>query len=729
MISPGARAVIIANPQQAAAELLAAALDGAGFWESLAAAREASGLTADRFHILIKPDLQAFDRGSPAATDPALVETLIDWLHQRGYSRVDVCGSADSAYFWAENRDVAVLADLLGYQYLTPGGCEYDVLDLGDDLVAGGFAAAGVLRDSAIGRAWRDAGFRISFARNKTDEREGYALCLAGLLGVLPLADKDYYYRQRLPAGEVVAELLRRMPVDFAIVDASVSAHGSGGERAPRAIDTACIIASPSPLLADFAGALKMGIDPYVSPLAATVFRSLGLPAEYSLEGNLAVYPGWRNVEPALMDSYRRRDRSPTLSRLLTPWLQTLNPELFPLKQLLDAKLNPRLSRFFAEPDDSPSALSLLTFVNYAIGAFEEWLQAYRVLYDKDAIRRIDVPLGFDAAAVTDADYAAIRPELDQLEVLLAGTPPAAAGLRWREIEGATVFEFQRELPVPFELFVDRVDVARTIQFMNDYIGGVVVPSRFDDRGRVVRQAERNLYLPQPNYLVLYQGRPIDVSKIECCDYADDEHRMYWKTIKSENQSAVHDDGVVSFTRTLRGTLVRVLGRQLFTLPPFWQAIDLNLMPDIKAALVTHAYKAFFERTCANFEALVEGRDIRIGRAWHEPRQPLDTETLPAKELEQFGKLLLERFESSTAAAQVQPPEAAPAEIGLVRIDEDGFRHFRGAPAPAVTSAASPLAAGLQRLAETVGDFLAGYNDALVRDLRRAADPPPELSR
>jgi uncharacterized protein (DUF362 family) len=720
------RAVIVENPGQEAAELLAAALDGAGFWDALGAAREASGLPAEQFHVLIRPDLHAFDRGSPAAADPALVEALIDWLHERGFPHVDICASADSAYFWAENRDVAVLADLLGYRYVTPGGHDYDVLDLSEDLVPGGFAAGGVLRESKIGRVWRDAGFRISFARNKTDEREGYALGLAGLLGVLPLADKDYHYGHRLPAGEVVVELLRRMPVDFAIIDASVSAHGSGGGRAPKAIATGCIIASPSPLLADFAGALKMGLDPYVSPLAATVFRGLGLPAEYSLEGNLAVYPGWRNVVPVLMESFRRRDRSPTLSRLLTPWLQSLNAELFPLKQLLDAELNPRLSGFFADPDDHPSALSLLTLVNYAVGAFEQWLNAYRVLYDKDAIRRIEVPLGFDPAAFADADYAAIRPELDQLEALLKDTAATAEGLRWREIGGATVFEFRRDLPVPFDMFVRRVDVARTIQFMNDYIGGVVMPARVDELGRVVLQAERNLYLPQPNYLVLYQGRPIDVSKIECCDYEEDRHRMYWKTIRSENQSAVYDDGVVSFGRSRRGTLVRVLGRQLFTLPPFWQALDLNLMPDLKAALVTHAYKSFFERTCANFEALVEGRQIRIGIPWHEPTKPFDAETLPAKKLEQFGKSLLERFESASAGG------ALPAVAGRVqgvpeRIDEDGFHHFSAAPAP--TAAPAPLAAELQRLAETFADFLAGYNAALTKDLLRAAQRPAELPR
>ena len=93
------------------------------------------------------------------------------------------------------------------------------------------------------------------------------------------------------------------------------------------------------------------------------------------------------------------------------------------------------------------------------------------------------------------------------------------------------MFHYTRTLPIDFDTFVRRVDIARTIQFMNDYLGGVVVPLAHDASGRPVRQAERNIYLPQPNYLALYQGKPIDVSKLEVVEYEADRHRLYWKTI------------------------------------------------------------------------------------------------------------------------------------------------------------------------------------------------------
>lgn len=712
MSTPDACAVIVEDPSKPAPELLDESLERSGFWHQLEAAREASGQSAERFPILIKPELEAFERGSPAATDPLLVAHLIDRLQARGYRRVNVCAGADSSFFWAENRDVMVLADLLGYAFETPEGHPYDVLDLGADQVPNVFGEGSALQGEGLARAWLEAGFRICFASNRTDEREGYALALHSLLGVLPQADKDYYYRYRRAAGDAVAELLRVADVQFTLIDAVVSAHGEGCGRSPRALKTGCIIASASAPLADFAGALKMGLDPYVSPLAARVFGLRGLPPDYTIDGNLAPYPGWQNPDPLLLDSRRRRDLVPAASRLVTPWLQVLDADLFPLQRVLDAKLNPRVSRFFGDTDANPVARTLLMLLNYAIGAGGEWLRAYQVVYDKDGIRRTEAPLGFDPQAFGDADYAAIRPQLDRLATLLRDTATAAEPLRWREIDGATIFRFERELPIPFDDFVATVDVSRTIQYMYDYIGGVVVPTARDEAGRTLRQAERNLYLPQPNYLVLYGGQPIDVSKIEICDYAPTRHRMYWKTIKSENGSASYDDGVVSFLRSERGTRVRILGKQQFTLPPFWQAVNLDLFPALKRTLVDHAYRTFFERTIANLEALVEGRDIRLGRPWYAPRDCFDTEPLPAETLERLAMDLGERL-ASLLAVGGGDESASRAQVP-VSVDAHGFRHFVGAPV--AERGVAPLGPALATAADSLGELLRGLAEAVARD-------------
>jgi uncharacterized protein (DUF362 family) len=663
-------------------ELLARCLDRAGFWALLAARCQDLSEDPDSLRIVIKPDLQAFKPGSPVATDPALVEAFIETLHERGYTNVGLVASADSSSLWAENRDVLATADLLGYRFATPSGRAYDILDLRDDLIPVDLPAGALLHGSSISKPWMDAHVRILFSKNKTDELEGYALSLDSLVGVLPLVDKDYYYRQRFDPGIVALEILRVAPPHFTVIDAVVSSHGSGGSRDPVPLATGTVLASRSSVLADFAAALKMGVDPCVSRLTAAVLERGGLPPRYRLNGNLGIYPGWRAAHPVALDAVRKRDAWVGISRTLKPWLQQLDPTTFPLKEPVDAKANEILSGRFADIDEDAGAFAMYVLGNYGIGWVYELLESYRILNAKDGVRRRHVPLGIDPEAFDRAEYERPLEELLQMRALLRDQPVEMNGLRWRYINEAVVFEIERSFPVAFDEFVSAIDVSKTIQYMNDYLGGVVVPVRLDERNRATHQAERNLYLPQPNYLVLTGGDVIDVTKLEYVQYSDDRHRMSWKTIKSENASATYDDGIVTFTRAGDGTHVSICGRQLFALPQFWQIVNIDLIPSLKTQLVTHAYTTFFQRTFSNLEALIEGRDIRVGRAWHDADKAPGTEPLLAETMtkqitalvEKHGPLFTQALKSRTGAVSVE-------------VDELGFAHFR--PGARVGSPAS----------------------------------------
>ena len=306
-----ATVAIIDAPGLPAARRLALALQYSGLRRALSSACRRARVPTAGLRILIKPELTGFAPESPAATDPRLVELLIDYLHDAGYPQVAVCSAGDSSAVWAENRGVLALADLSGYRFVTPRGRGYDVLDLSEDLRPVDFPPGALLAGSQLAAAWLDAHFRIVFAKNRTDQAEGYSLCVESLLGVLPLVDKDYQYRLRRSPGEVVAELLSRAPPQFALIDAILSAHGSGGAQTPRPINTDCIIAASDVQLADYVGALKMGVDPAVSRINATVRQRLPPPSKYSIHGELTVYPGWRNAHPLLLESTRRRDHRP----------------------------------------------------------------------------------------------------------------------------------------------------------------------------------------------------------------------------------------------------------------------------------------------------------------------------------------------------------------------------------------------------------------------------------
>lgn len=731
-------AALVDEPGLAPTARLERALERVGLAERLARAAEQAGAEVGDLRVVVLPELAGFAVDAPTYTDPVLVEHLIDCLHDAGCAQVTVAGSPDSSALWAGNRDVLALADLLGYRFTTPGGRDYDIADLSEDLTEADFAPGGVLTGAALSRVWLDADLRVVFTKNRSDEADGYALCLDTLLGALPLVDEDYHYRLARHPGDVVAELLERTPVGLALIDAVVSCHGSGGTRAPKPLETGCVLAAGDPWTADHVGALAMGLDPAASRLARRSPLTGGQAlAELAVQGQVRAHAGWQAPHPLLTDATRRRDAAASVARLVRPWLQVLDPELFPLASPLDAKANARLAPLFADVDEDPAAFALLVFANATLAGLHEAVQAYRTMYDKDAVHRVQVPLGLDLDAYTNADYDAIMPELAAVERLGASAPERADGLRWREVDGATVFAYTRVVPVDYDEFVAAVDVARTIQHMNDYLGGVIVPVDHDEQGRVRRQAERNVYLPQPNYLALAQGKPIDVAKLEVVAYDDDHRRMYWKTVVSPNGSAVHDDGVVTFARATGGTEVTIAGRQQFVLPPFWQAVDLDLVPQLKAHLVTDAYRRFFDRTVANFEALVEGRDIRIGRPWQEPASPWDTAALPAAVIEQRLEDALDwlgRWRRSGLAGQDSPGGRARQAPGHqpVAVDEDGFAHFAVTPAgslgpthrasappdPESVPGAQPAAAGAERASPLAGltEFWSGLAQALIKD-------------
>jgi hypothetical protein len=340
---------------------------------------------------------------------------------------------------------------------------------------------------------------------------------------------------------------------------------------------------------------------------------------------------------------------------------------------------------------------------NVLLGVLGHALECYRVLYDKDSLRQRAVGLGLDPNRYQVSDFDEMVEELLHLQSFASAAPEASPGFRWRYFNEAVLFSYNRVLPIAFETFVTRVDVAQTIQFMNDYLGGVIVVLERDNIGRPIKQAERNIYLPQPNYMILYHGKPIDVTKIELVRYHADEHTLFWKTVHSENESATFDDGIAKFSKCADGTSITITGRQLFTLPPFWQAVDLNLVPDLKAALVKHAYLTFFDRTVANFEALVEGRNIRLGRGADEPRSlRLDDLIVLFQKVAGIGSLF-------TKSANEGLREGDLREV----TDNEGFVHVRPQASP------RPDIQPPSEWVQEVSRYFKGLSEAVQRDLRQ----------
>ncbi|MBL3619432.1 MAG: DUF362 domain-containing protein, partial [gamma proteobacterium endosymbiont of Lamellibrachia anaximandri] len=407
---------IVLQGQKDKFELFDETLRRADFWFALEQACFKVGAEAAAFRILIKPDVTACEATVALATDPQLVEHLIDLLQDRGFTQVVVAESRNSFDICLENRDVQILADMLGYQYVTPKGRDYDVIDLGEELQEVSVAEGSVLHGVSLSRHWQDADFRILFAKNRTDEINAYSLCAESLISILPLRDKVYHYKHRLKPENVLVELIRETRVDFCIVDAYISSHGNAGSRCSRPIETNTFIAGHNLLLTDFAAAKKMGLDPYDSPLNAKALQDVGLPEPRRIEGDLTPYSEWVNVHPLMLDSARRREHWPEVSQLLVPWLQTVDQQLFPFKDPLNGQINLLLSRYFSRVDDNPTIFWTVVAINYLIALVYQLIETYQILYSKDRLWQKEVPLNIDLHSYPLDDYETIVDYLEPLE-------------------------------------------------------------------------------------------------------------------------------------------------------------------------------------------------------------------------------------------------------------------------------------------------------------------------
>jgi uncharacterized protein (DUF362 family) len=653
--------------------LLEQALTRAGLWERLSGTCEQTRADPRRLRVLVLAELRCFGPGAGAGTDPALVEQLIDVLGERGYEHVTVGMTLAGEDAWLDGRDLARTAAVAGYRGITDDHRLYEIADLAEDVVPVDFPEASALHGSGLSRHWAQADFRITFAKNRTDEEHGFALCLHNLLSALPLRDKRYHYRGRLRPWDVCVDLLRATPPHFAVIDAVLSCHGPWGSRAPQPLRTATIVASPDTLLTDWVGALKMGADPHLSALNARALEEVGLPPAYDIIGDLRPYDAWRNVPPALLAGVRRVNDSVLLGRVLEPLTTRVETTAFPFRSAALERSNRVVSSLLAPGSAEPLAEAAAIWLHAGLAATAEAVDAWRTLFAKDQLPWRDVPVDLDLAAYGLADYEAVDAYVAPLEQLIHATPGDHSGLRWRYLDGSVLFEFSRVLPFRFDRFCERVDISRAIEYMQDYIGGRRVQVACDARGRVTHQAERNVYLPQPNYIALYGGTVIDVSKLEHIHYGEHEQRIRWRTMKSANGSAEYDDGSVRFTDVDGDyTEITVAGRQKFTLPLYWQAVDLDLAPAIKDVLVGDAYFTFFDGTMTNFEAAYEGREFRVGRQWDAgdgERAPLAggaRAALDVGALAQRGGDLLRRLQAAASGGAGREGT----------IDDAGFRHF-----------------------------------------------------
>jgi uncharacterized protein (DUF362 family) len=268
-----------------------------GFDGILEARRKDSGKAREDFSIVIKPNFMfAYDkRDHSTYTDAGLVHHLVKRLRELGFRKLNVVEAQSTYGEYFDRRSVREMAEYLGFD----GKAGYEVVDMTLDADEMRYLGP-YLGNHPVSRSWREADFRISFAKNKTHAYAYYTLTLKNIYGALPLANKFKEYHCGRGIYETTIEYLTAFPVDYGLVDACLSADGPFGIFAdPAPNETNTIVGGTDLVAVDWIAASKMGIDPMISPYMKLAVEAFGKP-EIHLLGDPNPYRPWLNVPVAL---------------------------------------------------------------------------------------------------------------------------------------------------------------------------------------------------------------------------------------------------------------------------------------------------------------------------------------------------------------------------------------------------------------------------------------------
>jgi uncharacterized protein (DUF362 family) len=212
-----------------------------------------------------------------------------------GFENISVVEAQSTYGEYFDRRSVREMAEYLGFDEKVG----YKVVDMTED-VDEHRNLGPHLGNHPVSAVWRDADFRISFAKNKTHAYAFYTLTLKNIYGALPMADKFKEYHYSRDIYHTTIEYLSAFPVHFGLVDAYVSADGPFGIFADTCPNvTRTIIAGEDLVAVDWVASTKMGIDPLISQYMRLAVKTFGKP-EIELIGDGSMYRPWLNVPVVL---------------------------------------------------------------------------------------------------------------------------------------------------------------------------------------------------------------------------------------------------------------------------------------------------------------------------------------------------------------------------------------------------------------------------------------------
>ncbi len=285
----------------------------AGFESALSEASESSGKNKRDFRIVIKPNMMVYVNPrayEPLVTDKDLVERLVDRILDMGYRDVAVCEAQNDVGRMLKNHNVEFVSKQIGYD---PRG-RYRIVDLTNEAVTHRYAyrgARGKIKHwkDKVGLTWRDADFRITFAKCKTHEHDWMTLGVKNVYGCFPRADKVCRYHIRYEVADVTARSFFNFPVHFSFVDGWVASDGFQGYKIARPQELKMLFGGNNAVAVDVEVFKRAGLEPCKSMILKRVVEQLyrGVYPRYAVKGDedtqFSQLCAWDNVEDEIVEA------------------------------------------------------------------------------------------------------------------------------------------------------------------------------------------------------------------------------------------------------------------------------------------------------------------------------------------------------------------------------------------------------------------------------------------
>jgi uncharacterized protein (DUF362 family) len=242
--------------------------------------------------VAIKPTFMlGYDRRDRSLfTDPELVDELARALRSYGASDVAVIEAPNIYDHFYRRRSVAEVARYLGYE-----SDQYRLVDASEEQVAHDYSRG--LAQSTVSRTWRDAGFRISFAKLRSHPIELAYLSVPNVEWLGARCDQYLFAERQAQRQTAILMMLDDFPPDFALIDAFdsaadgiIGAMGCTRPKSPRRI-----YAGDDALAVDLVAMRHIGIhDTRQSSVMEAAVHWFGAPNALRVEGCDTPIAGWR---------------------------------------------------------------------------------------------------------------------------------------------------------------------------------------------------------------------------------------------------------------------------------------------------------------------------------------------------------------------------------------------------------------------------------------------------